>query len=74
MAGRGFEGHLPYRRNIWRRLLQRTKEGRWQPRARVRSQIVESAWSPYRPTRRFGVHLASKSCGHKPFLFSAGSL
>ena len=33
--------------------------------ARASGQIVESSWSPYRPARRSGVHLASKSFAPK---------
>src|SRR5260370_27391736 len=45
-----------------------------QLRARGAARIVESAWSPLPPSRRSGVHLASKSSGLNSFVFSEGYL
>jgi hypothetical protein len=42
----------------------RVREARGPPAA-----TVESAWSPIPPTRRFGVHLASKTYHRKSFVF-----
>ena len=64
---------------IWHRYsqydtLNANGAARRSTRLNTGSQIVESTWSPNRPVRRFGVHLASKSGQAKSFVFSEDCL